>query len=225
MIEPKITIEVAPNSNVKEEYKFKVVVVGDSGVGKTNLIKRFINDTYNKDSKATVGVEFLSKTYLINQEVFKIEIWDTAGQERYKSITAAYYKGAKGAMIVYDVTNQTSFDNVDNWANEIKEKAARNINLMIVGNKTDLTDKIVVTSEVATEKAKALEIPIMETSALDSTNVKEAFYQLLREMYKSVKELMKEYEQKQAGTPVEQDSNGVALDTKEEKKEKKGGCC
>ena len=225
MIEPKITIEVAPNSNVKEEYKFKVVVVGDSGVGKTNLIKRFINDTYNKDSKATVGVEFLSKTYLINQEVFKIEIWDTAGQERYKSITAAYYKGAKGAMIVYDVTNQTSFDNVDNWANEIKEKAARNINLMIVGNKTDLTDKIVVTSEVATEKAKALEIPIMETSALDSTNVKEAFYQLLREMYKSVEDLMKEYEQKQAGTPVEQDSNGVALDTKEEKKEKKGGCC
>ena len=225
MIEPKITIEVAPNSNVKEEYKFKVVVVGDSGVGKTNLIKRFINDTFNKDSKATVGVEFLSKTYLINQEVFKIEIWDTAGQERYKSITAAYYKGAKGAMIVYDVTNQTSFDNVDNWANEIKEKAARNINLMIVGNKTDLTDKIVVTSEVATEKAKALEIPIMETSALDSTNVKEAFYQLLREMYKSVKDLMKEYEQKQAGTPVEQDSNRVALDTKEEKKEKKGGCC
>ena len=225
MSDPKITIEVALNNSVKEEYKFKVVVVGDSGVGKTNLIKRFINDTFNKDSKATVGVEFLSKTYLINQEVFKIEIWDTAGQERYKSITAAYYKGAKGAMIVYDVTNQSSFDNVDKWANEIKEKAARNINLMIVGNKTDLTDKIAVTSEMATEKAKALEIPVMETSALDSTNVKEAFYQLLREMYKSVKDMMKEYEQKQAGTPIEKDSNGVTLDTKDEKKEKKGGCC
>ena len=225
MKEPNITIEVAPNNNVKEEYKLKVVVVGDSGVGKTNLIKRFINDTFNKDSKATVGVEFLSKTYLINQEVFKIEIWDTAGQERYKSITAAYYKGAKGAMIVYDVTNQTSFDNVDTWANEIKEKAAKNINLMIVGNKTELTDKIVVTSENATEKAKALENPIMETSALDSTNVKEAFYQLLREMYISVKDLLKEYEQKEAGTPIEKESNGVALDTKEEKKDTKGGCC
>ena len=225
MSDPKITIEVAPNSNAKEEYKFKVVVVGDSSVGKTNLIKRFINDTFNKDSKATVGVEFLSKTYLINQEVFKIEIWDTAGQERYKAITSAYYKGAKGAMIVYDVTNQTSFDNVDKWTNEIKEKAARNINLMIVGNKTDLTDQIVVTSEMATEKAKALEIPVMETSALDSTNVKEAFYQLLREMYKSVKDMMKEYEQKQTGTPVEKDANAVTLDTKEEKKEKKGGCC
>ena len=117
------------------------------------------------------------------------------------------------------------FDNVDTWANEIKEKAAKNINLMIVGNKTDLTDKIVVTSENATEKAKALEIPIMETSALDSTNVKEAFYQLLREMYISVKDLLKEYEQKEAGTPIEKELNGVALDTKEEKKDKKGGCC
>ena len=111
------------------------------------------------------------------------------------------------------------------FANEIKEKAARNINLMIVGNKTDLTDKIAVTSEMAKEKAKALEIPVMETSALDSTNVKEAFYQLLREMYKSVKDMMKEYEQKQAGTPIEKDSSGVTLDTKDEKKEKKGGCC
>ena len=222
MAEPKITIEVAPNNSAKEEYKFKVVVVGDSGVGKTNLIKRFINDTFNKDSKATVGVEFLSKSYLINSEVFKVQIWDTAGQERYKSITAAYYKGAKGAMIVYDVTNQTSFDNVDKWANEIKEKAAKNINLMIVGNKTDLQDKIVITSEMATEKAKTLEIPVMETSALDSTNVKEAFYQLLREMYKSVKNLMKEYEEKQAS--VEKDEGGVQLETTPEKKEKKG-CC
>lgn len=204
---------------------YKIVLVGDSGVGKTNMMLRYLNKEFNKDSKATVGVEFGAKNTTIEGKIVKGQIWDTAGQERYKSITAAYYKGAKGAMIVYDVTNQTSFDNVDNWANEIKEKAARNINLMIVGNKTDLTDKIVVTSEVATEKAKALEIPIMETSALDSTNVKEAFYQLLREMYKSVKDLMKEYEQKQAGTPVEQDSNGVALDTKEEKKEKKGGCC
>ena len=125
-------------------------------------------------------------------------------------------------MIVYDVTNQTSFDNVDKWANEIKEKAAKNINLMIVGNKTDLQDKIVITSEMATEKAKTLEIPVMETSALDSTNVKEAFYQLLREMYKSVKNLMKEYEEKQAS--VEKDEGGVQLETKNEKKEKKG-CC
>ena len=222
MSEPVITIEVAPNSNAKEEYKFKVVVVGDSGVGKTNLIKRFVNDTFSKDSKATVGVEFLSKTYLINQEIFKIEIWDTAGQERYKSITAAYYKGAKGAMIVYDVTNQTSFDNVDKWCNEIKEKASKNINLMIVGNKTDLTDQRVVTSDAALEKAKALEIPIMEASALDSSNVKEAFYQLLREMYKSIKQMMEAHEQKEAeqgATP-----EGVKLDTNE-KKEKSSGCC
>ena len=83
MAEEQIDIQVATNNNTKEEYKFKVVVVGDSGVGKTNLIRRFVHDTFSKDSKATVGVEFLSKTYLINNEVFKIEFWDTAGQERY----------------------------------------------------------------------------------------------------------------------------------------------
>lgn len=204
---------------------YKLVLVGDSGVGKTNIMLRYLNKEFNQNTKATVGVEFGSKNIKIENKIVKGQIWDTAGQERYKAITSAYYKGAKGAMIVYDVTNQTSFDNVDKWTNEIKEKAARNINLMIVGNKTDLTDQIVVTSEMATEKAKALEIPVMETSALDSTNVKEAFYQLLREMYKSVKDMMKEYEQKQTGTPVEKDANGVTLDTKEEKKEKKGGCC
>ena len=140
MTDEKIDIQIADNNNSKEEYKFKVVVVGDSGVGKTNLIKRFVTDTFAKDSKATVGVEFMSKTYIINKEIFKIEIWDTAGQERYKSITAAYYKGAKGAMIVYDVTNQNTFDNVNKWCQEIKDKASKNINLMMIGNKTDLKE-------------------------------------------------------------------------------------
>ena len=186
MSSENIEVKVIDEPGVKEEFKFKVVIVGDSGVGKTNLVKRFINDSFSKDSKATVGVEFMSKNYSINGKIFKIEIWDTAGQERYKSITAAYYKGAKGAMIVYDVTSKTTFDNVDKWHNEIKDKANKNINIMMIGNKTDLTDSIQVTSEMSESKATALEIPVMETSALDATNVKEAFYQLLREMYKSV---------------------------------------
>lgn len=216
----QIIIEEAHNNNTKEEYKFKVVVVGDSGVGKTNLIKRFIIDTFSKDTKATVGVEFLSKNFLINGETFKIEIWDTAGQERYKSITAAYYKGAKGAMIVYDVTNQKSFENIDKWSSEIREKAAKTINLMVIGNKIDLTDKIVVKSDEALNKGKMLDIPVMETSALDSTNVKEAFYQLLREMYKSIKSIMKQQEEK-GQEAIE--GEGVSLNVKTE--DKKKACC
>ena len=151
---------------------FKIVLIGDSFVGKTTIMSKYLKNEFHEDSKATVGVEFGAKKFDIDGKAVKAQIWDTAGQERYKAITSAYYKGAKGAMIVYDVTNQTSFDNVDKWTNEIKEKAARNINLMIVGNKTDLTDQIVVTSEMATEKAKALEITVMETAALDTTNVK-----------------------------------------------------
>lgn len=221
MAEEKIDIQVADNNNSKEEYKFKVVVVGDSGVGKTNLIKRFVTDTFAKDSKATVGVEFMSKTYIINKEIFKIEIWDTAGQERYKSITAAYYKGAKGAMIVYDVTNQSTFDNVNKWCQEIKEKASKNINLMMIGNKTDLKDKIVVNSEMSQERAMALGIPVMETSALDSTNVQEAFFQLLREMYKSIK--ANSVEKKEGKDGVGND--GVTLNTQTRAPAQKKSCC
>ena len=217
--EEKITIEETESGNQKETYKFKVVVVGDSGVGKTNLIKRFVSNEFKSDSKATVGVEFLSKNFIINGEIFKIEIWDTAGQERYKSITTAYYKGAKGAMIVYDVTNQTSFDNVDKWYNEIKEKASKNINLIVIGNKNDLIDKKIINSESSIEKAKSFGIAIMETSALDASNVKEAFYLILKEMYKSVKSMINNTEKKD-----NVEGSGVQLNT-DEKNKKKKKCC
>ncbi len=188
--EEKIIIEEAESNSQKENYEFQVVVVGDSGVGKSNLIKRFINNEFQSHSKATVGVEFLSKNFIINNEIFKINIWDTSGQERYKSITTAYYKGAKGAMIIYDVTNQNSFNNVDKWFNEIKDKAYKNINLIMIGNKTDLEDKKVVSSEDSLDKAKKFDIPVMETSALNASKVKEAFYLILKEMYKSVKPIV-----------------------------------
>ena len=161
MSQDDIKIEEVTSNDTKEDYKLKVVVVGDSGVGKTNLIKRFISNTFNENSKATVGVEFLSKSYKINEKVFKIEIWDTAGQERYKSITAAYYKGAKGALVVYDTTQKPSFENIDKWMTEIKDKASPDMKLMIVGNKTDLVDQKQVTTEEALGKAKDLESPLI----------------------------------------------------------------
>lgn len=182
-----IKIEVASSDmdQDKEEYKFKVVVVGDSGAGKTNLIKRFVHNTFSLDTKATIGIEFQSLNVIIKGEVFKIEIWDTAGQERYRSITSSYYKGAKGAIIIYDVTRKSTFDNVDKWRNEIREKGSKDLCLMMIGNKTDLTDKIQVTSEMALEKGKIFEIPIMETSALNATNVELAFHKIIKEMYKA----------------------------------------
>ena len=213
-----INIEEVASSDVKEDYKLKVVVVGDSGVGKTNLIKRFVTNTFSANSKATVGVEFISKSYRINDQVFKIEIWDTAGQERYKSITAAYYKGAKGALIVYDTTQKTSFENIDKWMSEIKEKSSKDMKLMIIGNKIDLKDERQVETDEALAKAQTLETPIMETSALDATNVKEAFYDLLKEMYKEVKKKLDVVESQAEGG-----NEGIQLETNEENQKK--GCC
>ena len=218
MSQEDITIEEVNSSDVKEDYKLKVVVVGDSGVGKTNLIKRFITNTFSENSKATVGVEFISKSYRINKQVFKIEIWDTAGQERYKSITAAYYKGAKGALIVYDTTQKSSYENIDKWMVEIKDKASKDMKLMIVGNKTDLKDARQVETNEALQKAKDLEAPLMEASAKDGNNVKEAFYDLLKEMYREIKKKIEVVE-----SQAQEGKDGIQLETND-KKEKKG-CC
>ena len=214
----EIIIEEVESSEVKEDYKFKIVIIGDSGVGKTNLIKRFITNTFNDNSKATVGVEFISKSYKINKKVFKIELWDTAGQERYKSITAVYYKGAKGALVVYDTTCKKTFENIDKWLAEIKDKTSDDIKLMLIGNKIDLKEFREVTNEEAMEKAQILGIPIMETSALDATNVKEAFNDLLKEMYRGFKINIKKN-----GGIVNKNKDGIDLSTGENKK--KSACC
>ena len=217
MSKEDIVIEELDSKEAKEDYKLKLVVVGDSGVGKTNLIKRFANNTFNSNSKATVGVEFLSKSFKINNRIFKIEIWDTAGQERYKSITAAYYKGAKGAFVVYDITSKISFENIDKWMMEIKEKSSKDLKLMIIGNKSDLKDARQVSNEEALRKAQDTGIALMETSALDSTNVKEAFHDLLKEMYIEISAKIAKVEES-----LNDNKEALQLETNDGKKK---GCC
>ena len=218
MEKENIQIEEVTSGDVREDYKLKVVIVGDSGVGKSNLIKRFTTNEFLANSKATVGVEFLSKSYKINDKIFKIEMWDTAGQERYKSITSAYYKGAKGALVVYDTTSAQSFENVDKWYNEIKEKTGKDIKLILIGNKIDLAEQKVVNTDEALAKAKTWGIPLMETSAKSAVNVKEAFHDLLKEMYLEMNKNLQNVENKNL-----ENNNGVQLNVNE-KKEKKG-CC
>ena len=215
-----IVIEEIVSPEAKEDFKIKIVVVGDSGVGKTNLIKRFITNEFSENFKATIGVEFMSKTYRINKHLFKIEIWDTAGQERYKSITAVYYKGAKGALVVYDTTEQTTFDDIDKWLLEIKDKTSKNLKLMIIGNKIDLKDEREVKNEEAMKKAESLRIPLMETSALDATNVKEAFCDLLKEIYKDMKDNLNNPENK-----YQNEKKGIDLNTNISSEKKKSKCC
>jgi len=220
MSNKEISIEEVVSPETKEEFKLKIVVVGDSGVGKTNLIKRFISNEFSENFKATIGVEFMSKTYRINKHLFKVEIWDTAGQERYKSITAVYYKGAKGALVVYDITDKNTFDNIDKWMLEIKDKTSKDIKLMIIGNKIDLKDEREVKNEEAMKKAESLRIPLMEASALDSTNVKEAFCDLLKEIYKDMKDNLNNPENK-----YQNEKKGIDLNTNNNSEKKKSKCC
>ena len=220
MSNEEITIEEVVSPETKEEFKLKIVVVGDSGVGKTNLIKRFISNEFSENFKATIGVEFMSKTYRINKHLFKVEIWDTAGQERYKSITAVYYKGAKGALVVYDITDKNTFDNIDKWMLEIKDKTSKDIKLMIIGNKIDLKDEREVKNEEAMKKAESLRIPLMEASALDSTNVKEAFCDLLKEIYKDMKDNLNNPENN-----YQNEKKGIDLNTNNNSEKKKSKCC
>lgn len=149
-------IEEVTSCEGLEDFAMKIVIVGDSGVGKSNILTRYAIDEFNYDSKATVGVELYSKLFKINDKHVKIHLWDTAGQERYKSITAAYYKGSKGAVIVYDITRPETFNNIDKWFNEIREYGEKNVQLIMVGNKSDLTDLRAVDTERATEKATTL---------------------------------------------------------------------
>ena len=184
----KLTIEeLSPGDYETEDYKIKIIVVGDSGVGKTNLINRFASDKFDTNSKSTIGVEFVYKALKINKEIIKVEVWDTAGQERYRAITSSYYKGAKGAIIVYDITNEDSFKNVESWMNEVMKKGQKGMELLLIGNKKDLVNDRLVSEEKGIEKAKELNMHLFEASALEKTNVNEAFNYLMREIYLGMK--------------------------------------
>ena len=120
------------------DYLFKTVLIGDSAVGKSNLLSRFVQDTFSLDAKSTIGVEFAAKTIETEGKRIKAQIWDTAGQERYRAITNAYYRGALGALLVYDITNHASFESCEKWLKELREHADSKIIVMLVGNKSDL---------------------------------------------------------------------------------------
>jgi Ras-related protein Rab-11A len=181
------------------DYLFKVVLIGDSGVGKSNLLARFTRNEFNLESKSTIGVEFATRSIKVNKKIIKAQIWDTAGQERYRAITSAYYRGAVGALLVYDIAKQLTYQNVERWLSELRDHADQNIVIMLVGNKSDLRHLRAVPSDEARAFAEANNLSFIETSALDSTNVETAFENILTEIYNIVS-------QKQMRDPPEGDT-------------------
>eukprot|EP01051_Picozoa_sp_SAG22_P011941 SAG22_NODE_1196_length_5198_cov_3.167092_3_plen_221_part_00 len=166
------------------EYLFKTVLIGDSGVGKSNLLSRFTKNEFNLESKSTIGVEFATRTVKTQDgKVIKAQIWDTAGQERYRAITSAYYRGAVGALLVYDISKTPSFESVEKWLKELRDHADPNIVIMLVGNKCDLKHLRQVPTDEARDFAEKHTLSFIETSALDGTNVEDAFKNILHEIY------------------------------------------
>nr|XP_043622711.1 ras-related protein RABA5b-like [Erigeron canadensis] len=170
-----------------EEYLFKIVVIGDSAVGKSNLLSRFARDEFDLHSKATIGVEFQTQVMEIDGKEVKAQVWDTAGQERFRAVTSAYYRGAVGALIVYDISRRTTFDSVKRWLDELNTHCDTTTARMLVGNKSDLENIRDVSVDEGKQLAEEEGLFFIETSALDSTNVKEAFQIVIREIYNNVR--------------------------------------
>ena len=194
---------------------FKILTIGESGIGKTCVLRRFVENKFLKNHLATIGIDFKTKTLNINNQEIKLKIWDTAGQERFRNITTQYYKGADGIVLVYDVTDEASYEKIRDWMEQILSNTQQEeIGLVLLGNKCDMEPRN-VTEEMGKKMAEELKVNYFETSALTGQGIKEAFEQLTRDIMK-----------KRGVGETNSDGRGLDL-SKNKKKNGKGDkdCC
>ena len=191
---------------------FKILTIGESGVGKTCILRRFVENKFLKNHLATIGIDFKTKTLNINNQEIKLKIWDTAGQERFRNITTQYYKGADGIVLVFDVTDEASFEKIKDWMDQILSNTNKDeICLILLGNKCDVEATArSIKPEQGKELANELNINYFETSALSGYNIKEAFETLTIDIMKK----------KKIGS-----GNNDNIDLKKNKKKKDSDCC
>ena len=183
----EIFINPQQTVTINEDYLFKIIVLGDCAVGKSNILSKYSKNIFNKSSKSTIGVELVTKYFKYDNKIIKVNIWDTAGQERFTSIITTYYKGAKGALLVYDITRKKTFDNIDNWLKELISINSNKMSVSLIGNKSDLSLLRQVSKNDAQKKADKFGIKFYETSALDSSNIKKAFEDTIIDIYTKTK--------------------------------------
>ncbi|GMT27187.1 hypothetical protein PFISCL1PPCAC_18484 [Pristionchus fissidentatus] len=191
---------------------FKLLLIGDSGVGKTCILYRFSDDAFNTTFISTIGIDFKIKTIELHGKKIKLQIWDTAGQERFHTITTSYYRGAMGIMLVYDITNSKSFDNISKWLRNIDEHASEDVVKMLLGNKCDMADRRVVSKDRGEKIASDHNIRFLETSAKANINIDTAFYELAGAIL-----------EKQPNEPLESDRSVV--NPQSGSGSSVGGCC
>ncbi|VDN83291.1 Uncharacterized protein BM_BM5972 [Brugia malayi] len=173
-----MTLKVVIMAKKQYDLLFKLLLIGDSGVGKTCILYRFSDDAFNTTFISTIGIDFKIKTIELKGKKIKLQIWDTAGQERFHTITTSYYRGAMGIMLVYDITNAKSFDNIAKWLRNIDEHASEDVEKMLLGNKCDMAERRVVSRERGEKIANDHGIRFLETSAKANIQIDKAFYDL-----------------------------------------------
>ncbi|KAK8798663.1 hypothetical protein WA158_007748 [Blastocystis sp. Blastoise] len=172
---------MAPAPKQKFDYQFKILTLGDAAVGKTCLLLRYSSQTYVLTHIATIGVDFKIKNINIDGKAIKLQIWDTAGQDRFRTITVSYFRGANGMLLVYNITDKSSFQNVEMWMEQINKYAGDDVNIVLVGNKCDLESERQVSTQEGQNLANKYGIPFFETSAATGQNVNECFTKLARD--------------------------------------------
>ncbi|KVI09886.1 ras-related protein Rab2BV-like [Cynara cardunculus var. scolymus] len=203
------------------DYLFKIVLIGDSGVGKSNILSRFTRNEFCLESKSTIGVEFATRTLQVEGKTVKAQIWDTAGQERYRAITSAYYRGAVGALMVYDITKKQTFENVQRWLRELRDHADSNIVIMLVGNKSDLNHLRAIPESEAQAMAEKDGLTFLETSALEANNVEKAFQTILLDIYQIVRKKALAAQEAAASVPAK----GTTIKVESSNDSKGTTCC
>lgn len=211
-----------------DDYLFKIVLIGDSAVGKSNLLARFARDEFYPNSKSTIGVEFQTQKIIIKGKEIKAQIWDTAGQERFRAVTSAYYRGAVGALLVYDISRRQTFDSIGRWLNELHTHSDMNVVSILVGNKSDLKDAREVSIDEGKLLAESEGLFFLETSALDSSNVTAAFETIVKEIYNILsRKVMQSLEMKKPEPSLSGSGKPIFLDVESDQENvpKKAWCC
>lgn len=193
-----------------KSFQFKLVLLGDSAVGKSSLVLRFVKKQFFEYQESTIGAAFLTQTVQLNDSIVKFEIWDTAGQERYHSLAPMYYRGAAAAIVVYDITNRQSFVRAKSWVKELQRQGNPNIVIALAGNKLDLAESRQVEIEEAKSYADDNQIQFLETSAKSNHNVSEIFKNIAHTLPKNV---------------IAPRNSGIVIEPEIVQQQKKGGCC
>ena len=204
-------------ANVKPDFSFKYIVIGNAAVGKSNIISRYTKGQFFENYQMTINLEYSSKDIKIKDKTYRVSLWDTAGQEEFRSISRGYYKSAVCGLVVYDITNRDSFNNLSSWVEECRNNGPKTISLVLVGNKTDLENKRQVTYEEGEEFANRNNMQFFETSALNGNGIDKLFNDSVEAIIRKIENNY--YKDPDCGIDFNQNKK-IDLQKKDEKKKK-----